>query len=242
MGRVVSLWSGPRNRSTALMYSVAQRPHVEVVDEPLFGHYLALTGANRPSRQEVLATQETDPAKLLPLLQPRERDVFLKHMACHLNGWSPDVFQDHFHVLLIREPEAVVRSYRKGFAFPTIEDLGYAWQSKWLHHCQANGWPVLVLDSDVLAIDPEKSLRALCGFCGWDWDECMMRWTAGPRPEDGVWAKYWYANVHASTGWSAPSNASENQTRPLNVHERKLVTDCQPHFDALRQHAMLQLK
>jgi hypothetical protein len=30
----------------------------------------------------------------------------------------------------------------------------------------------------------------------------MLRWPAGPKPEDGVWAEHWYANVHASTGFS----------------------------------------
>ncbi|MGB0195676.1 MAG: hypothetical protein ACPF84_04020, partial [Flavobacteriales bacterium] len=51
----VSLWSGPRNCSTALMYSFAQRPDFGVVDEPLFAHFLQQTGAERPSRAEVLA-------------------------------------------------------------------------------------------------------------------------------------------------------------------------------------------
>ena len=36
----ICLWSGPRNVSTALMYSFAQRPDTRVVDEPLYGHYL----------------------------------------------------------------------------------------------------------------------------------------------------------------------------------------------------------
>ena len=29
----------------------------------------------------------------------------------------------------------------------------------------------------------------------------MLRWEMGARPEDGVWAKYWYKNVHASSGF-----------------------------------------
>ena len=36
----IQLWSGPRNVSTALMYSFAQRPDTRVVDEPLYAHYL----------------------------------------------------------------------------------------------------------------------------------------------------------------------------------------------------------
>ncbi|CAN5550553.1 hypothetical protein BH24ACT18_BH24ACT18_19250 [soil metagenome] len=34
----LSVWSGPRNVSTALMYAFRQRPDTLVVDEPLYGH------------------------------------------------------------------------------------------------------------------------------------------------------------------------------------------------------------
>ncbi|MEZ4661620.1 MAG: hypothetical protein R2911_29060 [Caldilineaceae bacterium] len=30
----------------------------------------------------------------------------------------------------------------------------------------------------------------------------MLSWAPGPRPEDGSWAKYWYANVHKSSGFA----------------------------------------
>ena len=35
MTAAICLWSGPRNVSTALMYSFAQNEHVAVIDEPL---------------------------------------------------------------------------------------------------------------------------------------------------------------------------------------------------------------
>ena len=41
----INLWSGPRNVSTALMYSFAQRSDTAVVDEPLYGHYLRADGS-----------------------------------------------------------------------------------------------------------------------------------------------------------------------------------------------------
>ena len=40
MTAAICLWSGPRNVSTALMYSFAQNDLVAVVDEPLYGHYV----------------------------------------------------------------------------------------------------------------------------------------------------------------------------------------------------------
>ncbi|MEL0010468.1 MAG: sulfotransferase family protein, partial [Bacteroidota bacterium] len=35
----ICLWSGPRNISTALMYSFGQRSDTTIVDEPLYAHY-----------------------------------------------------------------------------------------------------------------------------------------------------------------------------------------------------------
>lgn len=32
----------------------------------------------------------------------------------------------------------------------------------------------------------------------------LGRWKAGPRPEDGVWAPYWYSAVHKSTEFTPP--------------------------------------
>lgn len=234
-GQVVSLWSGPRNRSTALMYSVAQRPEIEVVDEPLFGHYLALTGALRPSRKEVLESQSTNPQELLPILQAGPKVKFLKHMACHLRGWSPDVFADHLHVLLVRDPKSVVASYRKQIEFPTIEDLGIEWQRYWLDHCKKEGWPVVVLDSDRLAADPESGLKVLCHACGWEWNSAMLSWSPGPRKEDGVWAKYWYQGVHASTGWKIGSTQAECS---LTTREQALVDVCRQHHHVLQEHCV----
>ena len=43
--KTVCLWSGPRNVSTVLTYSFAGVDGIKVVDEALYGRYLAVTGA-----------------------------------------------------------------------------------------------------------------------------------------------------------------------------------------------------
>ena len=60
MARTVALWAGPRNGSTATMYSFAERSDTRVMDEPLFGHFLAHTGVERPSRLDVLTFMPTE--------------------------------------------------------------------------------------------------------------------------------------------------------------------------------------
>ena len=53
------MWSGPRNISTAMMRSFEARPDTVVVDEPLYAHYLAVTGIDHPGREHVMASQPT---------------------------------------------------------------------------------------------------------------------------------------------------------------------------------------
>ena len=69
------------------MYSFAQRPDTRVVDEPLYGHYLRVSGADHPGRQEVMAAVECDGERVVRevILGPCDRPVlFCKQMAHHL--------------------------------------------------------------------------------------------------------------------------------------------------------------
>ena len=81
------MWSGPRNLSTAMMRSFENRADCSVVDEPLYAAYLAATGLDHPGRDEVIASQPTDPARVVaelvdgPLTTPVE---YQKHMTHHV--------------------------------------------------------------------------------------------------------------------------------------------------------------
>ena len=44
----------------------------------------------------------------------------------------------------------------------------------------------------------EKILEAL-RWIGIPWDEAMLSWPKGPKPEDGIWAKHWYTRLHRTT-------------------------------------------
>ena len=54
--KIINLISGPRNLSTALMYSFSQRPDTVVIDEPFYAHYLVTTGIDHPSRKDITAS------------------------------------------------------------------------------------------------------------------------------------------------------------------------------------------
>lgn len=235
----ISLWSGPRNCSTALMYSFGSREDTEIVDEPLFAHYLLESGAQRPSREEVVKTMEADALALVQQIQrppAQGAHKFFKHMACHLRGFAPEIFAEDVHLILVRHPSRVLNSYSAHIEHPTLEDLGYAWQLSWFKRCEQEGWPVAVLDSDAIVAQPETSLKKICEFLGLGWDPEMLRWPAGGRAEDGVWARFWYDKIHKSTGWEPASLAA---LPAVAGHLREVHATCLPFYAELIESSLI---
>ena len=67
----ICLWSGPRNISTALMYSFAQRSDTIVFDEPLYAYYLKHhpeAHGYHPGTQDILNTMENDGGKVVEMM------------------------------------------------------------------------------------------------------------------------------------------------------------------------------
>ena len=58
--KIINLISGPRNLSTALMYSFSRRPDTTVIDEPFYAHYLSTTGIDHPGREDTLKFMSAD--------------------------------------------------------------------------------------------------------------------------------------------------------------------------------------
>jgi len=225
------------------MYSFGSRPDTEVLDEPLFGHFLHVSGVDRPSREEVLATMSTDAREIADGIHQQlaeDKQIrFLKNMACHLRAWPVETLAHHVHLILVRHPVNVLRSYGEHMKSPSLEDLGYAYQLEWQKHCEESGWPVAVLDSDQIVRFPESSLRKICKFCAIPWRSEMMNWPAGGRKEDGVWAKYWYQKVHASTGWMVPNSNPASRTAELPVSMHSLVDLCMPMYERLKAQSLV---
>jgi len=49
--------------------------------------------------------------------------------------------------------------------------------------------------------DPRRMLQLLCDAIGVEFSNAMLSWAPGPRQTDGIWAKYWYAEVERSAGF-----------------------------------------
>ncbi|MCG3207016.1 MAG: hypothetical protein FOGNACKC_00616 [Anaerolineae bacterium] len=232
----ILLWTGPRNVSTALMYSFAQRADTRVVDEPYYGHYLRVSGADHPGKDEVLAAMEQDGNRVTRrvILGPCDRPViFFKNMTHHMVELELDFLAQTTNVLLTRDPEEMLPSLEKGLGHPPIlRDTGYKAQADLLQHLIDLGQRPAVLESRELLGNPAGVLRRLCRHIGIAFEPAMLSWPPGPRPEDGIWAKYWYASVHQSTGFEP----YRPKTRPFPEHLRPLLAECQPYYEQLLPH------
>lgn len=233
----ICLWSAPRTVSTALMYAFAQRADTRVIDEPLYAHYLRVSGAPHPGREEVLAAQESDGEKVVRevIFGPCDRPVlFLKQMPKHLVGLDRGFIDRVENAFLIRDPAEVLRSFDRVVSEPDLQEVGIDVLYELYETLVERGKRPPVVDSRELLLDPPGVLRQLCEGLGLAFDEAMLSWAPGGRPEDGVWAPYWYGNVHRSTGF-APYRP---RTDALPGHLEPVLEICRPYYERLYRHAL----
>lgn len=230
----VCLWSGPRNISTALMYSFAQRADTTVVDEPLYAHYLTSTDASdyHPGGDEVIAAQETDGEKVVREVIFGTYDtpvVFFKNMTHHLVDLDLSFLRHTVNIILTRHPREMLPSYAEQVDEPSLRDTGYPQHLQLRDRLRDMGQEPPVLDSRKVLEDPRGQLGELCRQIGIPFDEAMLSWQAGPRPEDGIWAEHWYDSVHRSTGFKPYSP----KTDPFPKHLEELLEQCLSLYEEL---------
>lgn len=222
----IAMWSGPRNLSTAMMYSFAQHPDCEVWDEPFYAAYLKETGLDHPMGAEILQAGDQDPKAVIAKCTaqgPQGKPVFYqKHMTQHM---TPNVDRSWItgmtNVFLIRHPARVLASYDKKRGNPTLDDIGFQQQAELIDLVTAHsGTPPIIIDSADIRANPETMLRLLCSEIGIPFHADMLSWPKGGHPQDGVWAPHWYGAVWNSTGFAGAEGplpeVSENLQPVLN--------------------------
>jgi hypothetical protein len=231
----IAMWSGPRNISTAMMRSFGSRPDTAVSDEPLYAHYLKVTGVAHPGRESIIAIYESDWRRVAETLTgpvPGGLAIwYQKHMAHHL---LPAIGRDWLdaltHAFLIREPDEMIASLRKTFPGAGLADTGLPQQCEIFDRVagRLGRAPPVVLASDVLR-DPAALLEALCEALGIPFMRAMLAWPAGPRDTDGAWAPHWYAAVEASTGFEP----YRRRHVELDDAAARLADECLPYYEKL---------
>jgi hypothetical protein len=229
------MWSGPRNLSTAMMRSFGSRNDTAVTDEPFYGAFLKDSGADQAMREEVIASMDCDWASVARTLSgpaPGNAPIwYQKHMAHHMIGPADyDDLPGFTHAFLIRDPARVIMSYAKKRVTVTLDDLGCARQQHIFDReaDRLGAAPPVVDSADILA-DPAGVLATLCAALGIEWAPAMLRWDAGGRETDGIWASHWYGQVLQSTSFETPP--TEDIT--LDGAQATLAATCRPYYDYL---------
>lgn len=230
--------SGPRNLSTAVMYSFDNRKDTIGVDEPFYAHYLnSNPKVIHPGKNEILESQSIDANKVLQeLISTAENStyIFIKNMAHHLEGFNLDWMEEVQNIFLIRNPEKLINSFAKVIDNPTLKDIGLKDEFILYQHLISKGKKPIVVDSGDLLKDPKKILNKICTALEIPFANEMLRWKSGARKIDGVWAPYWYDNVHKSTGFSPQKTSVE--TMPQK--HQTLLDEALPFYQSLYKEAI----
>lgn len=218
---IFHLISSPRNISTALMYSFYHRGDTAVVDEPFYAYYLDRATRVHPGQDEILAQMEKEPSRVIAGINDRAAEkshLFIKNMAHHLVEMPLDFLVSYRNILLIRDPKQLIASFAQVLPNPRMEDVGIKRQHE-IFQFLGSGKEFAVIDSGELLKDPPKYLEALCEVLNIPFSLAMHQWQPGPIPDDGVWAKFWYKNVHQSEGFMIQKTS-----------QRELPSECEPLY------------
>jgi len=237
---LLAMWSGPRNISTAMMRSWAQRSDAWVIDEPFYAHYLKETGLDHPGSAEVIASQpdswETVVSDITGPIPENRTLYYQKHITTHmLPHISLEWLSNVTSCFLIREPESVVASYSLCRPDTAADDLGYAQQLRIFQHVRKHcDESPLVIDSGTFLANPQSQLEQICTKLNLDFQSEMLSWQPGIRETDGVWHKYWYSSVSQSTGF----RPYQKKVVTLSDEQKTIAAACRPAYDTMKEFAL----
>ncbi|KAJ4719299.1 Branched-chain-amino-acid aminotransferase-like protein [Melia azedarach] len=199
--------------------------------------FFDFTGFDRPYREELLSKMESDGNKIVKevIFGPGGKKYrFCKHMAKHRVPGLPDRFMKKGkHIILIRNPLDILSEFDE-VAPPSFKELGFADLVTIYSELSELGKDPIIVDEADLQQDPEAILRSLCEDLGIPFQATMLRWEAGPKTFDGVWAQWGYAyeSAHKSTGF--PPAREYPAPFPFSLYE--LLEQNLPFYKILRCH------
>ena len=234
----IAMWSGPRNISTAMMYSFANRSDCLAWDEPFYGAYLKESGLTHPMRENILQSCETDWSEVAKRCASQsEKPIFYqKHMTHHmLANFSRKFIRTLTNSFLIRSPEKVLASYAKKHDEVSLHAIGFVEQAEIFDEvAQHLGHAPPVVDADLHLENPRESLVRLCAALAIPFDEAMLLWAKGPKSCDGVWAPHWYNAVWQSTGFEKQAEREISLSATLH----KVADQARPYYEKLKAFAL----
>ena len=212
-----------------------------VCDEPFYAHYLAVSDVEHPGREEIIDTGDIDWRRVAEWLAgpvPGNRRIFYqKHMAHHLLPGMSGPWLDRLrHAFLLRDPEEMLISLARVMDRPGLMDTGLPQQVELFERVRGSspGETPPVIDAHDVLENPAALLRKLCTELKVEFRVSMLSWNPGSRATDGVWSRFWYASVEASTEFRpyAPPN------EPLPSSLSDLERECRRYYDELYSHRL----
>jgi hypothetical protein len=218
-----------------MMYSWRQRTDTTVWDEPMYGHYLVVTGVDHPGRDRILEVVPTNADEIIAAMLNGDCPTpvhFYKNMAHHLVGFDLSTFDGLQSFLLVRDPRDMLPSLAKGLGrTPVMSDTGFDLQVAIVTRQLANGVNPIVVDSRSLLADPAAQLAELCARLDLPFRSAMLSWPAGPKPEDGAWGDHWYRRLHVTTQFEP----YRPKSKPFPEELEPLYADCVPLYNRLSE-------
>jgi len=233
----IHLISGPRNISTALMYSFGNRTDFSIIDEPFYAYYLNKEKVDHPDREAVILSQSIRAEEVIGLLNIQNASssyFFIKNMAHHIYGLDLKFILPFKNILLIRDPARIIWSFSKVVKDVTLKDIGIKQEFEIFQFLQEQNQKVIIINSDDLLENPSEYLKSLCVELDIPFEKNMENWAPGPRIEDGVWASHWYKNVHKTTRFEKQTTDFKRLPKNLiQVYEQAL-----PYYNKLNAFAL----
>jgi hypothetical protein len=153
----------------------------------------------------------------------------MKQMAHHLLDLNLSFLSDTINVLLIRDPVEMLPSLVNQLPDPTLADTGLLRQIELFEELSKRDQTPVILDARETLLNPTSVLETLCARIGISFSKTMLTWEPNPRPEDGIWARHWYHNVHKSSGFSP----YRPKTEPFPERLLPLLEECVPYYQSL---------
>lgn len=238
----IAMWASPRCLSTVLLRSWASRSDTFVHDEPLYPHYLLVSGRKDPGRDEVLSRYETDWVKIVKQVTtgtiPNDKSIYYQkfmvyRLLPHINiSWVSKLT----NCFLIREPREMLLSYLRLWPNPTLDTIGIL-RLKHLFESvrEYSGAIPPVIDAQDLRENPRHILSLLCEAVEVEFTDEMLKWPIG-NPTDDLWSKYeWYDTARNSTGF----HPYKSKTNPIPEQFQDLLFQCHEVYSELYEHRLV---
>lgn len=221
-GRIITLWSAPRSRSTAFFRSMAERGDLTALHEPF-------CNLKDHGRTEVLGrTLRTVRELKDTIVELAERQgVFLKETTDRSHD---PILDDHefaariTHSFLMRRPDEIAASFYAIKPDMTCEEVGI--ENLWTTYARVAEFspsPPPVVDSDDLVADPEMTMARYCRAVGIPFQRAALTWAVGHRREWRL-TNEWHESIARSAHFS-----SQNTVYRATVENTPVLTQFSSH-------------